>query len=479
MKPPPPLPPIVDPVVREFIDSAVRTLVATHRTPVHVVFPQVFASNVETIRNVLDAREVRHRICYAHKVNRSHAFVGTAQRAGIGIDVASPAELDNAIAAGFSPDRIEATGPKGVGFVRRLIAAGVTVNVDNLWELELIGRVADTPVPVLLRVGEIPGTAPSRFGFSLSALSQALSLLETFGGQVTLQGFSFHLDTAEQHDRIRAIAACTSLLEQAWARGLDPSVLDIGGGLRQVFTADADSFDAYTVGLRDSLRGRGDRMAWANNTFGYRVDGTTVRGTPVFHKYGNTVSPDAALGDLLDTPVPGHGRSLASVLSDNLLELWLEPGKALADHAGITVASVEFTKELADGSTLVNLDISRDSVTPADQEVLVDPLLVPLEAPPAAPEPMGAFLAGRLCLERDMVTRRAVRLPFRPRPGDLMVFPNTAGYHSDLSASAAGAHPLPRKFAAVYGRSGFALVPDADYRPAEEETCVHTTASPT
>ncbi|MGQ4596430.1 decarboxylase [Nocardia sp. R6R-6] len=474
---PPPIPAVVDPVVAEFIDTAVVTFAAEHDTPLHMVFPEVFQRNLDAIRTVLDRRELSHRICYAHKVNRSRAFVVTAERAGIDIDIASSGELDNALAAGFTADRIEATGPKGDRFLRRLVTAGVTINVDNLWELERIGQLADDPVPVLLRVGEIAGTATSRFGIVPSAIPQALSALHSFGDRVMLRGFSFHLDTAESRDRLRAVAACLPLLEDAWARGLEPSVLDIGGGLRQVFTADAACFDSYTLALRDSLRGRGERLAWANATFGYHVDGDIVRGTPVFHKYANTVAPATALTELLDAAVPGHRRSLAALLCDNMLELWLEPGKALVDHAGITVASVEFTKELSDGTILVNLDISRDTVTPADQEILLDPQLIPVGTPPA-PEPVRVFLAGRLCLERDMVSNRAVRLPFRPRPGDLLVFTNTAGYHSDLSAATAAAHPPAPKFAVTRGSSGFVVVPDADYRVVQEELCDRTTASP-
>ncbi len=67
-----------------------------------------------------------------------------------------------------------------------------------------------------------------------------------------------------------------------------------------------------------------------------------------------------------------------------MIELWLEPGKALADHAGLTLASVEFVKEASDGSLLVNLDISRDRICPPDQEVMLDPVLIHRGAPAAA-----------------------------------------------------------------------------------------------
>lgn len=43
--------------------------------------------------------------------------------------------------------------------------------------------------------------------------------------------------------------------------------------------------------------------------------------------------------------------------------------------------SVEFLKEAADGSLLVNLDLSRDKICPAGQEVMLDPVLIYRSAP--------------------------------------------------------------------------------------------------
>ncbi|ONM49740.1 Y4yA family PLP-dependent enzyme [Nocardia donostiensis] len=468
---PPALPARWHPLVRAYLDDpiALAAVLARYGSPVHLVFPQVFADNLDALRAVFDDHPVGYRICYAHKVNKSQAFVRTAAAAGIAVDVASPQELASAGRAGFPPDRIEVTGPKGEAFLRQLTGSGVTVNIDNLWELqtlaELVGDVA--PVPVLLRVSGFTGTQVSRFGVPLRQVGAALKILSRYRDRLTFLGPAFHLDSGETSDRLRAVGACLTLVEQAYEHGLSPSVLDIGGGLRQVFTADADEFDRYVLALRAALTGRGEPMSWGNNTFGYQIDGAKVRGTPVFHKYANTVAAQRMLADLLAAPLEGHGgRSVAQVAADNLLDIWVEPGKALVDHAGATVARVEFVKEAADGSVLVAVDLSRDSVTPADQEVMVDPLVLPGERPPsAAGAPVGVYFAGRLCLERDLITNHKVWLPWLPRPGDLVVFPNTAGYHMDLSAAGAAMHPLPEKVAVSTDGAAFRMCPDADYSP--------------
>ncbi|RJO73450.1 decarboxylase [Nocardia panacis] len=489
---PPALPAEIHPLVRAFLDSpgAVEDTLIRFGSPAHLVFPQVFAENLSALRAVLDRLAPSHRICYAHKANQSRAFVRTAEHAGIAIDVASPHELASAVGAGFGPMRIEVTGPKGESFLRDLIDCGATVNVDNLWELRRLTELAGdrARVSVLLRVSGFPDTPVSRFGVPVARIDEALDLLSAHRRRIAFHGFAFHLDSGESAERLRAWQTCLELIELAYARGLTPTVLNMGGGLRQVFTADADRFHEYVHALRESLLGRGEPMSWGANTFGYHIEDGAVRGTPVFHKYGNTVTAAAMLADLLTAPLDRHGgRTAAQVAADNLLELWLEPGKSLVDHAGITAARVEFTKELEDGTVLVNLDLSRDAVTPADQEVMVDPLVLPSGAhrPPTsgrrAPlragdtfpvlepvresRPVGVYFAGRLCLERDLITNHKVWLAECPRPGDLVVFPNTAAYHMDLSAASASMHPPPPKLAVAHRAGSFQVYRDHDYEP--------------
>ncbi|MEU4596402.1 decarboxylase [Nocardia sp. NPDC023988] len=461
---PPAIPAALHPVVAAFLEdrAAVHAALERFGSPLHLVFPQVFDDNLAALTGVLDRARCRSRIYYAHKVNRSAAFVRSAARTGIGIDVASGAELRSALDAGFAPDRIEITGPKGLSLLRAAVAAGVTINVDNLWELARIADIADTQVPVLLRLSGFPGSAPSRFGIDLGQVGEAFDLLARHPDRLALLGVAFHLDTASTQERVRAVGECLTVIERAYARGFTPSVLDIGGGLRQVFVADPAAYDAYDQALRAGLLGQGPALHWGMGSFGYHVADGVAHGTPVFHKYANTESATDILTEILDAPLPGHGgRALSAVLADNLLDLWLEPGKALADRAGITVARVEFVKRAGTGATLVHLDLSRDTVTAADQEVLIDPLVLSESGESA---PAGVFFAGHLCLERDLVTQRQVRVPRIPVPGDPVVFPNTGAYHMDLSAANAAMHPTPPKVAVLHRDSRFELSGDEVWR---------------
>ena len=488
------LPPRIHPLVHSFLadETAMAALLARWGSPLNVLIPEIFAANVADLTGELEASGLRYRICYAHKANQGRAFVRAALAAGIGIDVASPGELRSALAAGFPASRIEATGPKGRDFLGVLVGSGVTINVDNLWELTQIVALARAGaghgsgrVPVLIRLcgfgsATLGRRHPSRFGVPVTRYQGVIDLLRAARESIDFLGLSFHLDSSEVADRVLAVDECLRLLEQAWASGLSPRILDVGGGLRQAFADRPEPFEAYARAVKRGLAGQGKPLTWGGATLGYRYEDGGIRGALVSGKYAGTVAGPAFLRELVASPLPGqNGRSVARVLRENMIELWLEPGKSLVDHAGLTLASVEFVKEASDGSVLVNVDISRDKVCPADQEVMLDPVVIYRSQAPDPVGPMaGVFFAGNLCLERDMISNHLTFVDRIPEPGNIVAFINTAGYQMDLSASAALMQRQPVKAVIRATAGGFAARADTDDQDRDKEagTCSTSTS---
>jgi len=476
------LPPRIHQLVRSFLgdEAGLAGLLERYGSPMNVLFPAIFGQNVAGFRDELEAARLRYRICYAHKANQARTFVRAALAAGISIDVASPGELDSALAAGFAAGRIEATGPKGRGFLGILAGSGVTVNVDNLWELEeliRLGRAAGRRTPILVRVCGFGPGQPSRFGVPVARFGAVTGLLRDARDAVDFLGLSFHLDSSEVRDKVHGVDTCLRLLEQACAAGLSPRVLDAGGGFRQAFADRPEPFADYGQEVRRGLAGQGPPLPWGGVTLGYRFEDGIVRGPLTSGKYAGTGTGREFLRELAASPLPGQGgRTVARVLGENMIELWLEPGKALVDHAGLTLASVEFTKYAPDGSVLVNLDLSRDKVSPADQEVMLDPVLIyrSQACGPAEPDQgrTGVFFAGNLCLERDMIFNHLTFVPRLPEPGDIVAFVNTAAYQMDLSASTALMQRQPAKVAVRAVAGGFAGHADHE----EAGTCSTSTS---
>ncbi|EGD42994.1 Orn/DAP/Arg decarboxylase 2 [Nocardioidaceae bacterium Broad-1] len=440
-----PLPAARHPIADRFLadGAAVAEAIERFGSPLHVVFPQVMAENAASLKAVLRRHAVPHDVFYAHKVNASTALVAEAAAAGLGVDVASSAELDRALAAGFAPDWIEATGPKSPAFIQRIASLGVTTNADDLWELDRLAAAAPagSTVPVLLRLSGFasPLVPPSRFGIDLADADAALETVRRAPG-LELRGVAFHLDTADPAARVDALTESMAVVSAAYRKGLRPSVVDIGGGFRQRFVEDPEPFQRYAQAL---AAGPGE-LVWP----GHDVV------APAAHKYGNHRPMTEVLDRFLAAEI--ERRPVAEVLRECMFTLWIEPGKALVDHAGITLAEVLYRKRAA-GRELVVLDLSRNQVTPADQEVLLDPVLVDGHGDP--PDG-GVFLGGRLCLESDLISRRKVFLDAEPRSGDVLAFVNTAAYQMDLSASAAAGHAPPPKVAAVLDGDRFTFTAD-------------------
>jgi diaminopimelate decarboxylase len=68
--------------------------------------------------------------------------------------------------------------------------------------------------------------------------------------------------------------------------------------------------------------------------------------------------------------------------------------------------------------------------------------------------PYRACIGGASCLDSDMLTWRKVAFPRRPRAGDLLLYPNTAGYQMDSNESPFHELPLPPKVAVTLGTAG-------------------------
>jgi diaminopimelate decarboxylase len=129
-----------------------------------------------------------------------------------------------------------------------------------------------------------------------------------------------------------------------------------------------------------------------------------------------------------------------------MCDLYVEPGRSLLDQCGAVLATVAEVRTGVDGDVLVRLDANARDISTEEQGVQMDPIL--LRVPEMTGSgPAGVYLLGNLCLESDLLTRRKVFLPDVPRPGDVLAFPNTAGYFMDFSAGRALMQPTARTVA--------------------------------
>ncbi|MFC4034712.1 Y4yA family PLP-dependent enzyme [Streptomyces polygonati] len=442
-----------------------RSLVDALESPLNVVLPEQVAANAADFHAVFGKHRLRGRVLFAHKATGSSALLRrlAAADGAAGVDVASLGELQHALACGFTGDRITATGPKNPRFLWLAARVGATVAVDSVGELDSVAALVDAhALPrcrILIRLSGF--TAPavrvlsrrSRFGIPARDLEDALEHVSRHRAAVELIGVSYHLDTTSLTEKATALEGCLTALRTCREHGFDPQVIDVGGGFGISYLDEREAWEQYTSALSDAVLGSRPAMTWGNHGYGLRNDKGTLRGSLGLYPSWRPTAGAQYLDELLAAPSAAHGgRRLATLVLEHLYDVHAEPGRALLDQCGVTLASVlEVRPSLADSADLwVRLGAKADDVALEEHGVLMDPVLL---SPAGANSdtdggPVGVHLFGNLCLETDLITRRTVYLPRAPRTGDLLAFVNTAAYCMDFHSSRAQRHPAARKVAA-------------------------------
>ncbi|WP_270072536.1 type III PLP-dependent enzyme domain-containing protein [Streptomonospora mangrovi] len=452
------LEPRLDEPLASLVESAefLHTLTDALGSPLNILLPDQAAANVERFRAVFRRHSLSGEICLAHKATRSSAVVRRLAATGAGIDVASLGELQHALGAGFTGDRIVATGPKDPDFLWLAARTGAVVHLDGLAELDLLAElVRKHGLPRTRVLPRLSGFASagvrvrsrrSRFGVPAAGLDRLIDALDRHRDAVDPIGTAYHLDTTSLDEKALAFEGCLVALDALRRRGFAPRAVDIGGGFGTGYLADAAQWERYTTELRRAVLGERQPLTWGGHGYGLRAEGGTLRGALGLYPAHRPLSGPDYLDRLLARTAPGLGRGLGALLLDSLGDLRIAPGRALLDQCGLTLAAVAEVRREDSGDTVVRLAAKADDIGLEDHGVLVDPVVVP-RAPAADPAPAAVYLTGSLCLESDLITRRLVHLPRLPRPGDLLAFANTAGYCMDFGATRAQGRPGARKVA--------------------------------
>lgn len=271
-----------------------------------------------------------HLICYAVKANSNLAVLNVLARLGSGFDIVSVGELERVLAAGGQPDKIVFSGVgKQAHEMQRALEAGIRCfNVESVPELHRLDRVAaelGKKAPVSLRVNPdvdakthpyiSTGLKDNKFGIGFDAALKAYHLADSLP-HLVVTGIDCHIGSqlTELAPFLDALDRVLILAERLQDAGINISHLDLGGGLGVRYQAEMPPQPAeYAAAL--------------------------------------------------------HGR-----LAGLPLQLFLEPGRAIAANAGVLLTRVEYlktgeTKNFAIVDAAMN-DLIRPALYDAWQEVI-------------------------------------------------------------------------------------------------------------
>jgi diaminopimelate decarboxylase len=328
-------------------------------------------------RDFLRAMAAHHggpgEVAFASKACPCTEVLRIFREEGLAVDVASAGELHLARAAGYEPAEIIFHGnAKSDAELAEIGRLGVRCVIDNLDEVDRLGRHAGDQLEVMLRVvpevhtdthhAVATGHADQKFGLTVDEARAAVERLGATSWAV-VTGIHMHIgsqlfDLAPYREAIGAIAALG-----------DFDGYDLGGGLAVPYTAEhrTPSIEEWVAGVLDA----------AHELLGARAKKLTI-----------------------------------------------EPGRALVANAGVTLYTVESVKRRESTWVAVDGGMS-DNLRPMLYGAPYTADVADRLGSDAEPGER-CHLAGKHCESGDVIAW-GVRLR-GPRPGDVVVTPATGAY---------------------------------------------------
>ncbi|MFW5431960.1 MAG: hypothetical protein ACKE5Q_04160 [Methylophilaceae bacterium] len=216
----------------------------TYDTPGYVYFKKILHNQISRLK---EATHGKFDIHYALKANPNLDVLSELASNGIGADVASEGELNLALKAGFSPSKIEFSGPgKRVEELTLAIDNNIaSINIENIDEVHKIIEIckaAKTSANVGVRLNptledersgmRMAGDTP--FGLKIDDAVIALKIIEENPQVLNFTGFHAHL-ASQELDANKLVSKYAVIIRNVIALTKNTSLkvkkINFGGGL--------------------------------------------------------------------------------------------------------------------------------------------------------------------------------------------------------------------------------------------------------
>jgi diaminopimelate decarboxylase len=210
-------------------------------TPCFVLFPDLLRQLAETVGSARRLNS-RLRLAYPIKTMPLAYWLRAWRKLGRYAEASSECELQLALKCGFSTKRIIVSGPGKNAWMGAQRLRHLSVVFDSVAEAEALGAVAvrsDWRVGLRFapkhQVDPDNIGHPDQFGIDVNHWRRTLDVLQGLGVKVAM--LQFHLG-GWQGDVESRLKTLQELADLARHGGLEPEVIDVGGGLPQAYRAE-------------------------------------------------------------------------------------------------------------------------------------------------------------------------------------------------------------------------------------------------
>ncbi|MDD2799556.1 MAG: diaminopimelate decarboxylase [Bacteroidales bacterium] len=216
------------------------------RTPLYYYNTELLRDTLDVVNN--ESKKYDHyHVHYAIKANANNNLLKIVRESGLGVDCVSGGEIQAALKAGFSSDKIVFAG---VGKSDWEINLGLDNNIfcfnaESIPELEVINELAiakGKTAAIALRINPnvaanthhyiTTGLKENKFGIDLSHLDHVIDVMTTLKN-LKLIGLHFHIGSQilDMSDFEALCARINELQDQLDAKGVKLELINVGGGL--------------------------------------------------------------------------------------------------------------------------------------------------------------------------------------------------------------------------------------------------------
>ncbi len=329
------------------------------------------------------------RVFYAVKANPAPEILELLAKLGSCFDCASIGEIEMALAAGATADRISFGNTiKKERDIQRAFERGISMfAVDCEAEVEKVARVApgakifcrilcdgaDAEWPLSRKFGCVPEMAPRvlEHGHRLGLVAH---------------GVSFHVGSQQRNPEVwdAALASAAWIFREMGERGINLGMVNLGGGFPTKYLKEIPGVESY--------------------------------GSAIF-------------------------RALRKHFGNNIPETIIEPGRGMVGNAGIIESEVVLVSKKSDEDTVrwVYLDIGKfHGLAETMDEAIRYPIRTPRDGGQIGP----CVLAGPTCDSVDvMYEKEPYMLPFSLEIGDRVLIEGTGAYTTTYSSQAFNGMP--------------------------------------
>jgi ornithine decarboxylase len=356
--------------------------------PCLVVDLDVVRRNFETFQRTLPDS----RIFYAVKANPAPEILSLLASLGSSFDAASVPEIEMALAAGATPDRISYGNTiKKEHDIARAHRLGVTLfAVDCSEEVEKVARAAPGARIFCRFLTDGAGAEwplSRKFGCAPLEAVDVLEHAKQFG--LRPYGISFHVGSQQTDTGAwdRALADASAIFRAASERGIALAMVNLGGGFPTRYLKDVPAAEAYARAIFGALR----------------------------RHFGNAIP-----------------------------ETIIEPGRGMVGDAGVLKAEVVLIskKSRADKQRWVYLDVGKFGGL---AETMDEAIRYPIRTPRDGGATGACIIAGPTCDSADVLyEKEPYELPLSLTIGDEVLIEGTGAYTTTYCAVAFnGFTPLP------------------------------------